>query len=161
MNHHHISSSSRKELEERRMNAAGMFKKGYSQTEVAKKFRVSAAAASQWHAAWTTEGVRGLKSKGSPGPEPTLTDKERAKIRAAILKGPKAFGYDTNLWTLERIAAVMQKVAGHSFGITWTWHLVIRLGFSCQQPVTRARERDEKAITSWKRSTFPVLKKIS
>jgi transposase len=160
MKSYHTSSSSRKRLEQRRMKAGKLFQKGCAQAELARTLRVTPAAVNQWHSIWKECGLSGLKSKGHPGAETALTKEKAVKLKRAILKGPRAFGYATDLWTLERIRAVAKKEAKLSFGTTWIWHAVIALGFSCQKPIKRAVERDERAITAWKLNTFPALKKM-
>ena len=160
MKPYHTSSSSRKRLEQRRMKAGKLFQKGCVQAEVARTLRVTPAAVNQWHIVWRMEGLSGLKSKGHPGIRTALTREKAQKVKRAILKGPRSFGYATDLWTLERIKAVAKKQAGLSFGTTRVWQMVIALGFSCQKPVKRAVERDEKAIAAWKLITFPSLKKM-
>lgn len=142
------------------MKAAGLFRKGHLQAEIARTLRVTPASVSQWHTLWEKEGVSGLKSKGHPGVPTALTKEKAKKLKSAILKGPKAFGYLTDLWTLERIKTVAKKEVGLSFGTTWIWHTIIGLGLSCQKPIKRAKERNEKAITTWKLKTFPRLKKM-
>lgn len=137
-----------------------MFLKGISQAEVARTLNVTTAAANYWHTAWKRKGIRGLKSKGKSGFTSELTPEAKKKLKAAILKGARTYGYDTDLWTLPRIAAVMKKVAGVSFGHTWTWQIVLSLGFTCQKPERRSRERDERAIAEWREKIFPRLKKM-
>ena len=39
------------------------------------------------------------------------------------------------------------------------WHLLERLGFSCQQPSRRALERNEPEIRRWQRHRWPAFKK--
>ena len=55
------------------------------------------------------------------------------------------------------------KVAWQKRGVAYedrsVWHLLKRLGFSCQKPLKRAVERDEKAITTWIQHTWPEAKK--
>lgn len=160
MSTYHTTSVSRGGRERRRMRAGTMFTAGKTQAEVARKLGVTPAAVSLWHQAWEAEGMKGLKSKGHPGFESECTEADRKKIRAAILKGARKYGYDTDLWTLERIGAVMKQVTGKSFGITWTWHIVTELGFTNQKPERRSKERDEAAIQNWRRNTFPRLKKM-
>jgi transposase len=142
------------------MKAGTLFQKGCAQAEIARTLRVTPAAVSQWHIVWKERGRSGLKSRGHPGIKTALTQEKAQKLKRAILKGPRAFGYTTDLWTLERIKAVAKKQAHLSFGTTWLWHTVIALGFSCQKPVKRAVERDQQAITAWKLTTFPALKKM-
>lgn len=160
MKHAHISSLSREGKEQRRLKAGAMFKAGIAQAEVARRLRVTPAAVHGWYHAWKRTGMRGLRSKGHPGFASQLTDADRRKLKGAIVQGARTFGYDTDLWTLERIAAVMQRVTGKSFSITWTWQIVLSLGFTPQKPERRSRERDEEAIRTWQYRTFPRLNKM-
>ncbi len=142
------------------MKAGKLFHEGCVQAEIARTLRVTPAAVNQWHIVWKESGIRGLKSKGHPGTQTTLTKEKAQKLKRAILKGPRAFGYTTDLWTLERIRAVAKKEVHLSFGTTWIWHTVIALGLSCQKPIKRSVERNEQTITTWKLKTFPHLKKM-
>ena len=159
----HISSLShhrdRKELERRRKKAARFFEKGKTQSEVALKLGVTSEATRQWYDAWKKRGIKGLQSKGAPGPRPKLTPAKTQKVIKALLKGPQASGYATNMWTLKRIAAVIKKVAHVSYHQGHVWHILGSLGWSCQKPKTRAKERNEVAIRTWKRVIWPAIKK--
>lgn len=160
MKYSHKSSLSREDKERIRLKAGKMFKKGYLQADVARKFKVTTAAANQWYKAWEKSGMDGLKSKGCSGTEPKLNEEKRKMFKKAILKGPKAFGYETNLWTLSRLAEVMKKTVKVKFGNTRTWQIVRELGFTPQKPQVKAKQRDEKAIKEWKEKTLPDLKKM-
>lgn len=151
---------SRKDKERRRLKAGKMFKKGVSQAEIARKLKVTPTAVNQWHKAWDENGTEALKSAGSPGPESDLTPEKRKAFRNAILKGPQAFGYETDLWTLPRLRAVMKKVNRIDFSEVWIWHIVRDLGFTPQKPQVKARQRNEEAINRWKAKTLPDLKKM-
>ena len=157
--HTHLSVS-RHEREARRKEAGMMFRHGATQGAVAKKFGVSRAAACKWHTAWDTNGMEGLNSKGPPGFASALDTAHRAKFKRAILKGPLSYGYDTNLWTLSRLAEVLKKIARVRFGPVRTWQIVRGLGFTPQKPQLKAKERDEKAIEQWKTRRLPGLKKM-
>lgn len=150
----------RKKLERRRLLAGQMFARGKSQYAVAKHFEVSTAAAHQWHAAWKADKKDGLKSKGHPGFPSKYTPEKRKKLKKIILAGPSACGYATDFWTVDRIRIVAKKKLHVTLALKRTWQTVIDLGFSVQKPDRRARERDEKAITSWKLNEFPKLKKM-
>lgn len=147
-------------LERRRLKAAKLFQKGVSQAEVARRFKVTPAAISKWHHNWKTGGRKKLYSLGKTGPKPKLTETKLKKIRNLLLKGPRALGYATDIWTLERIKAAVRQKTRLSFGTTHIWRiLTIQLGWSAQKPETRARERDEKAIRIWKHWVWPQIKR--
>lgn len=157
---HHSSSVSREEREKRRLKAAKLFKKGVTQAEVARKLRVSTAAVAYWHTAYEEGGVAALRSKGHTGFSSRLTPEKRLLFKKAILKGPLAHGYETNLWTLPRLSAVMKKVAKVKFSDVWTWNIVRSLGFTPQKPQMKAVQRNEAAIAGWCVKTLPGLKKM-
>lgn len=160
MKNKHITSLSREQREKVRLKAGKLFKKGVTQAEIARKFKVTPAAVNYWHKEWQEHGIRGLKSLGHPGFSSKLTEEKRKSFKQAILKGPLAYGYETNLWTLPRLAAVMKKVAKVRFSEVWTWHIVRDLGFTPQKPQVKAKERNEQAIARWKAKTLPDLKKM-
>jgi transposase len=49
------------------------------------------------------------------------------------------------------------------FGVEYStghlWHLLRRMGFSCQKPEKRAIQRNAAEIARWKRHPWPALKK--
>ena len=63
-----------------------------------------------------------------------------------LLEGAHIFGYGTDLWTLERVAAVIKKVAGRKYHPGHVWRILGSMGWSSQKPVKRARERNEALI---------------
>ena len=155
-----ISSLSREGREKARLAAGKLFSKGVTQAEVARRFGATRTAALYWHRTWKKKGNAGLKSKGKPGFASRLTEEKRRRFRRAIEQGPEHHGFETQLWTLSRLAAVMQKITGVRFGHNHTWEIVRSLGFTCQKPRVKARERDEKAIAEWKAKRLPGLKKM-
>lgn len=156
----HISSLSREGREKARLQAGKLFGKGISQAEVARRFGATRTAALYWYRAWKKKGVKGLKSKGSPGFASRLTAAKRTKFKRAIEQGPQHHGFETQLWTLSRLATVMKQTTGVRFGHNHTWEIVRTLGFTCQKPQVKARERDEEAIAAWKAKRLPGLKKM-
>lgn len=147
-------------LERRRLKAAKLFLKGVPQADIARRLAVTPAAVSQWYHLWEENHRAGLVSKGRTGPKPKLAETTLARIGRLLFQGPKKHGYETDLWTLERVKTVIRKKTGLSFGTTHIWRiLTIQLGWSAQKPETRAQERNERAIRHWKRSIWPRIKR--
>jgi transposase len=144
----------------RRMRAAELFAQGRSQAEVASELGVSRESARRWHARWKAGGVDGLRSRGRTGPDPKLADAQLPGIEQALLKGAKAAGFDNDLWTLDRIAVVIERLTGVRLPAGSVWRLLHqRLGWSVQRPERRARERDDQAIQRWVAHEWPRIKK--
>jgi transposase len=147
------------ELERRRMRAVRLFEEGESQAAVARQLDVSRTTAMRWAQAWEEEGREGLRAAGRAGRKPRLSAEDLDRVEAVLLKGPRASGYATEYWTLDRVAEVIRKATGIRYHRGHVWRLLRKLGWSRQKPTTRARERDEAAIERWVKTTWPALKK--
>lgn len=146
-------------LESRRMQAARMFSAGNSQADIARALGVSRQAVSIWYHVWKRHGKKGLKAAGRAGRKPKLTQFQLKQVENALLKGPEYYGYTTQLWTLERIACVIEKVCHVRYHPGHVWRLLGKLGWSCQRPVRQAKERNEKIIQHWIKFRWPRIKK--
>jgi len=147
------------ELERRRLRGIELLEAGHRPCEVAEMLGVSRGSVSQWKKIYRRDGPEGLKAKPHPGPRPKLTARQCRKLARLLLKGPRAHGYPTQLWTLPRVSEVIGKHFDVRYDPSGVWHLLRRMGWSCQKPERRARERDEQAIRQWRRKDWPRIKK--
>jgi len=141
------------------MRAMALLDQGWSQAEVAESLGVTPGAVSQWKTAYHRDGPEALKAKQHPGPASKLTPKQREQLGRLLLKGARAFGYRTELWTLTRVAEVIRKKFGVQYDPSGVWHVLRNMGWSCQKPERRARERNEEAIVQWRTKDWPRIKK--
>jgi transposase len=147
-------------FEERRLHAAELFAQDVYQAEVARALGVSRQTVSRWHQRWQADGTAGLHSRGAPGRTPRLSDAQLEQAEQALLEGAKAHGFDTDLWTLDRIATVIWRITGVRHHSAHVWRLLRhRLDWSLQRPARRAHERDEQAIRQWVARDWPKIKK--
>jgi transposase len=79
-------------------------------------------------------------------------------VEHALLAGAVAQGFDTDLWTLPRVAEVIWRLTGVSYHQGHVWWLLRRHGWSPQRPARRASERDEDAIARWRAEDWPRIK---
>ena len=61
-----------------------------------------------------------------------------------MLEGPEAHGYPTPLWTCRRVTRLIKQEFGIVYHPGHVWKILVRLGWSPQRPVGRARERNEE-----------------
>ncbi len=148
-----------KGLERRRMRAVRLFEEGETQATVAHRLGVSRTTAMRWAEAWERNGPEGLRAAGRAGRKPRLSMEQLDEIEQALLEGPRALGYVTELWTLPRVAELIHRMTGERYHSGHVWRLLRGLGWSLQKPTTRARERDEAAIQRWVKATWPAVKK--
>jgi transposase len=150
----------RTERQARRERAAELFAQGRSQAEVARELDVSRQSASRWHAGWQATGTTGLQSRGPTGRQPKIPDSALEPIEQALLAGALAHGFATDVWTLDRIALLIQGLTGIRLSNPSVWRLLRnRLGWSVQRPTRQAKERDEEAIQHWVQHEWPRSKK--
>jgi transposase len=146
-------------LERRRMRAARLLEKGYSQSEVARRVDAHRQSVSQWAAELREKGRAGLKKAGRAGRKPRLNPQQLRKIEQGLKQGPEALGYGTSLWTSARVAQLIEGECGVEYHPGHVWRILRQLGWSCQRPTGRALERNEAKIQQWKQKRWPELKK--
>jgi transposase len=148
-----------KSLERRRRRAVALLAQGASPRAVARQVRAAVGSVYRWHNAWLQGGELALAAKPVPGAPRKLTDQQREQLVHLLLTGARANGFPNELWTLKRIAAVIQVQFGVRYHPAHVWKLLRGLGWSCQVPERRALQRDEPAIAHWKRYQWPAIKK--
>jgi len=146
-------------LEQRRMEAARLLEKGYSQSEVARRVGAHRQSVSQWARQLEQGGRRALKKAGRAGRKPRLRPEDLRRIERGLKRGPQALGYETSLWTSWRVAHLIEHECGVRYHPSQAWRILRQLGWTCQRPTGRALERDENKIQQWKRERWPALKK--
>lgn len=148
-----------KDAERRRRQAMTLLDQGWSQSQIAQHFGVTVSAVCQWAKAYRRDGPDGLKAGCHPGRPPQLTARQCGKLARLMLQGPQKHGYANALWTLPRIAEVIRQQFGVTYDPSGVWHVLHRMGWSCQKPERRARERNEQAIATCQTDDWLRIKK--
>ena len=82
------------------------------------------------------------------------------QIEAELAKGAEANGYANDVWTLQRVAEVTERITGVHYHPAHVWYILRDgLGWSWQRPARRAKERNDEAIQQWVNKRWPQLKK--
>ena len=147
------------QLERRRRRALQLRKRGLSTLAIAEQLGCSHSSVVRWQQAYKRAGPKGLAPKPIPGRPPRLAPRQQPRLLQLLVKGPLAAGYSTDLWTLDRIAHVIQRQWGIRYHPCHVWKLLQRWGWSCQKPERRALQRNERAIAYWRRGVWPHIKK--
>ena len=147
------------ELEKRRFEAIRLWESGLNQSEVARRIKVVRQTVVRWVAQYREHGKAALRKAGRAGRKPKLTQKDRQRLEELLLRGPEALGYETPLWTCPRVAHLIEQEFGVRYHEGHVWKVLVSLGWSPQRPTGRARERNEARIRTWKRRTWPAIKK--
>lgn len=148
------------QLEKRRRKAMALLRAGKTYREVARMTRAALSSVVRWAQAYRRDRRHGLSARPTPGRPSRLTVAQRDQLRQWLLEGARAAGYTTELWTLKRIAQLIEVRFGIRYSLVGVWRLLRQgLKWSSQKPERRALQRDERAIERWKRTTWPNIKK--
>lgn len=146
-------------LEMRRRLAGRLLQEGKGVREVARLVGVAPSSVSRWKADLERGGLEALCAKPHPGRPARLTERQREELAQILLRGPVAAGFATDLWTLARVAQVIEREFGVRYHPGHVWYILRSMGWSPQKPARRARERDEEAIRRWREEEWPRVKK--
>jgi len=122
-------------LEHRRRKAIALLQKGHRVNETARLVGVTPGAITQWRQAYEKQGEAFFVAHSPPGRPPGLNQKHRQKLEKLLLKGARKNGYCTELWTLQRVAEVIEKYFGIAYESSSVWHILKDMGL--QLPRTR------------------------
>src|SRR5665647_975546 len=142
----------------RRMRAWDLAQLGWKQRDIAVALDASEGAVSRWIAAARRGGPEALRSHPAPGPLGKLTPAQLRLIPDFLWHGAESYGFRGDVWTCERVAGVLDEEFGISYSKSQVSRLLKRIGWTPQVPITRAIQRDEKAIERWRVESWPKLR---
>ena len=147
-------------MQERRRRAARLFAAGKrSQAEIARELHISRQSVSRWFEAWRQDKPDWIRGAGRAGRRPTLDGAQLKQVDEALRQGAQAHGFGTDLWTLPRVAAVIERATGVDYHPGHVWKILATLEWSLQRPAKQARERNEEGRRQWRSKRWPTIKK--
>ncbi|HEY1257143.1 MAG TPA: winged helix-turn-helix domain-containing protein [Terracidiphilus sp.] len=147
-------------MQERRRRAARLFSVGKrSQAEIARELHISRQSVSRWFEAWQQNKPDWIRGAGRASRRPQLDKTQLKQVDEALRQGAQAHGFATNLWTLSRAAAVIERSTGVHYHPGHVWKILAAMEWSLQRPAKRARERNEEGRRLWRSKRWPTIKK--
>ena len=145
-------------LERRRFRALRLLRQGLNQSEVARRVRVVRQSVARWVALDRKNGERALRQAGRAGRKPRLTERQKATLEQRLLAGPERLGYDTSLWSSERVAHLIEQEFGVRYHPGHVWKLLVRWAGVASVPWAGRWSATNKPSATG-RSTWPDIKK--
>jgi len=145
--------------EGRRLRGWELHQQGWTGRAIAAALGVTPGAVSQWLTRAKRGGSEALRHHPPPGPRPKLTASQRDRLPTLLARGAEAFGFRGEVWTAARVATVIAREFGVHHHPAHVSRLLRRIGWSLQQPIQRATQRDEAAIAHWYGERWPALKR--
>ena len=134
-------------------------KAGLTQASIARQLRVSRMSVSRWRRQWVSSGRDGLKAAARAGRKPLLNRRQLQRVEQALRKGAPAHGFSGDLWTLPRVATVIERLTGVRYHPGHVWKVLGAINWTLQKPERQAKERNAEQVEYWKTVRWPELKK--
>ncbi len=140
--------------EQRRLRVLDLYHKGWQQKTIAEALGISRGYVSQ-----LVKRVKdlpqehrsaALKIIKRAGRKALFTSQHKRNIVALVDRGAAAFGLPGQVWTLRTLRQAIHKELGFWVGKSWLSETLRAEGYSCQKPVTQAKERNDKAVAGFK-----------
>lgn len=105
-------------------SAVELFEGGVSNAEIARAVGVCDESVRRCRRVWEQDGASGLRRRAATGRPPKLDDTQVEMVRAALEQGAQAHGFEADLWTLERVGAVVTRATGVVLSRASVWRLL-------------------------------------
>lgn len=141
------------------MQAARLFRDGAILASVARSVQVSRQSVTRWYRQWRKGGMAALRGAGRAGRKAKLDRPHLEQVDRALRPGARAHGFGTDLWTLPRVATVIERLTGVRYHPGHVWKVLGAMHWTLQRPARRARERRDEAVQHWVAERWPAVKK--
>ncbi|HEX4203840.1 MAG TPA: winged helix-turn-helix domain-containing protein [Ktedonobacteraceae bacterium] len=145
--------------EGRRLRAWQLYQQGWKQKDIAQALGVTGGAVSQWMSRAKKAGPHALRHQPPPGPQPKLTEAQRAQLPDLLAKGAEHYGFRGAVWTTARVAALIKEQFGVTYHPAHCSRLLRTIKYSVQKPEEEAAQKNEQEISTWREECWPALKK--
>ena len=130
--------------------------KGESLSIIARVLGVSTSSLNRWRQIFRTGG--NLKTISRGGRPRKLSTAQIQALGKLLSQGATAHGWPNELWTSDRVAAVIRRYFHVEYCHSQAWMVLTRyLGWTIQRPVQRFAGRNQALIDRWKSEEFPRI----
>ena len=130
---------------------------GQDKDTVARVLCVTVKSIYHWVRQFLLNGVRGLRSKKSPGRPSKLTKSQRRQLAELIEAGPEKAGFVGNCWHSPMIQQLILEQFGVSFSVHYISQLLKNMGFSYQKAKFVSDHLNEAKREEWLAKTWSTI----
>ncbi len=145
--------------EGRRFRVWELRKQGWTQQRIADALGVTQGAVSQWLKKAKEGGVEALRHKKPSGAPQRLTPSQKSELPELLSSGAESYGFRGEIWTCERVSAVIRRHYGVSYHPSHVSRIIRSLKWSLQKPKRIAKQRKENEIQEWREERWPEIRK--
>ncbi|HME57342.1 MAG TPA: winged helix-turn-helix domain-containing protein [Terracidiphilus sp.] len=120
-------------LQRERERAIQLLEQGITQAEVARRLDVDSRSVRRWKHDRRLGGWAALKAVPASGRPLKLSTGERQRLEKQLLKGARAAGFSTELWTCPRVAEHIERTFGVRYHVDHVGRLLRAMNWSQQK----------------------------
>ena len=145
-----------------RVRAVASCLDGLPAQKAAEAYRVHRTTIHRWISDYkNADGNIGLKRKAVSGRPRKLEHVDEDSFRLLVLTPATVFGYETDLWTCNRIQQTIQKVLQTKVSRWTIWRGLKEAGLTYQKPERSYFEADEKKRQDWLKNELPKIQETT
>jgi len=141
------------DMEWKRKQGYDLIRKGMKKSEISKMLHVDRRTVYSWTI--RMENNIGYRNRKQKGQESRLSEEQKKKLKKILDDGASQYGYDTDLWTLKRIAEVIDNEFHVHYNVTYVWQILDKMGYSAQMPLATAMEKNHDYVNEWLQDKYP------
>ena len=146
---------------ELRRIAVAMVRAGKTRIEAAETVGVNRRFVGRWVKVAAQRGeaaLAGGRRGRRPGEQKALSAAQEEGVRSLIAQGcPDQYGLSFALWTRQAVRALIARESGVWLSLSVIGDYLRGWGFTAQQPMRRATERQDEAVRAWLEGTYPAI----
>lgn len=144
-------------LEHYRLRAIVLYEKKEPINQIAEYFGVHRGSVSRWITTYKRKGQTALKSKKAQGPRTKIPDAGVPAVLAMLEKDATQYGFETPLWTCQRLRIMLKRNWNVSLHSTNVMRLLKRWKITPQKPTRQAMQRDDSEVKKWLDEQWPLI----
>ncbi len=144
---------------EMRVRAVRAVLRGRSMSDVADAYETDRSTVYRWVKRFHEDGEEGLRRRPTSGRPRTLEDLTEDELRNIVLQPASDFGYESDLWTVGRLHAVIEDQYRIRVSNDTIWRRLREAGLTYQKPERQYYELDEESRQDWLRTDVPKIRK--
>jgi transposase len=133
--------------------------RGRSMADVADAYGTNRSTVGRWVKRFQKEGGEGLERRPTSGRPRTLDELTEENIRNIVLQPASHFGFESDLWTVGRLHAVIEDQYRVLVSKDTLWRRLREAGLTYQKPERQYYELDEESRQDWLRTVVPQIRK--
>jgi transposase len=142
-----------------RVRAVRAVLRGRSMSDVADAYETNRSTVCRWVKRFHKQGEAGLERRLTSGRPRKLEELTEEKLRNIVLRPASYFGYESDLWTVGRLHAVIEDQYRVVISKDTIWRRLREAGLTYQKPEREYYELDEESRQDWLQTVVPKIRK--